>query len=151
MSKKQRHETIMKLISDNVVETQGQLTRLLIDCGFDVTQATVSRDIKELRLIKIADYAGRYKYATPGKDSALDTKMRYIALLKHSVITIQAAMNLVIVKSIPGSAQGCAGAIETLGFENVAGTIAGDDTVFIALNTPKEAEELVRKIDEVVS
>lgn len=151
MSKKQRLLKIMDIISTNTVETQGQLTRLLIDYGYDVTQATVSRDIKELRLIKVADYAGRYKYSVPGKDSPADTRARYITLLKHSVITIQAAMNIVVVKAIPGSAQGCAMAIETLEFENIVGTIAGDDTVFIALTTPGQAEELVRKIDEVVS
>ena len=151
MSKKLRHREIIKIITENVVETQGQLTDFLLKEGFDVTQATVSRDIKELRLIKIADYAGRYKYASPGKDSAADTRLRYITLLKHSVITIQDAGNLVILKAIPGSAQGCAVAIETLEFENIVGTIAGDDTIFIAVNTNQEAKELVQKIDEVVS
>ena len=151
MSKKLRHVRIKELILNNPVETQGQLTNLLIESGFDVTQATVSRDIKELRLIKIADYKGRYKYASPEKDSASDTRLRYITLLKHSVITIQDAGNLVIIKAIPGSAQACAVAVETLDFENIAGTIAGDDTIFIAVSNNDEAKELVKKIDEVVS
>ena len=149
--KKLRQKALIDFIKSNVVDTQDDIQKMLEEQGFSVTQATVSRDIKELRLIKIADYAGRYKYASPGKDSASDTRIRYITLLKHSVITIQDAGNLVILKAIPGSAQGCAVAIETLDFENIVGTIAGDDTVFIAVNNNQQAKELVKKIDEVVS
>lgn len=150
-SKKQRHNTIVRIISEKSVETQGQLTNYLIDEGFDVTQATVSRDIKELRLIKIADRGDRYRYALPGKESDVDIRTRYTAVLTHAVITIQNAVNLVVVKTIPGSAQGCAMAIETLDFDRIVGIIAGDDTVFIAMNSEKEAVAFVKTLTEVVN
>lgn len=146
--KKKRHNAIVKLIGENAVETQGQLTQLLIGAGFDVTQATVSRDIKELRLIKITDVGDKYRYALPGKENDADIRARYSALLKHSAITIQSAMNLVIVKTLPGSAQGCAMAIETLEFENIVGSLAGDDTVFIAMNTAEDADALVEQLTD---
>ncbi len=150
-NKKTRHNAIIRLISEKSVETQGQLTDLLIAEGFKVTQATVSRDIKELRLIKISDRGDRYRYALPGKEADVDIKARYAAVLTHAVITIQNAMNLVVVKTIPGSAQGCAMAIETLDFDRVVGVIAGDDTVFIAMNSERDAEKFVNKLSEVVS
>ena len=118
-SKKQRLSAIVEIISNNAVETQGQLTNFLISRGYDVTQATVSRDIKELRLIKIADNGDKYRYALPGKESNADIRLRYTAVLTHAVITIQCAQNLVVVKTIPGSAQGCAMAIETLAFDGI--------------------------------
>ncbi len=150
-SKKSRHNAIIRLISDQAVETQGQLTDYLIKEGFKVTQATVSRDIKELRLIKISDRGDKYRYALPGKEADVDIKARYTAVLTHAVITIQNAMNLVVVKTIPGSAQGCAMAIETLDFDRVVGVIAGDDTVFIAMNSERDAEKFVDNLTRVVS
>lgn len=151
MSKKLRHNKILEVITNHVVETQGQLTQYLIDEGFDVTQATVSRDIKELRLIKITDYANRYRYAVPNADSGADVRSRLVAVLRQAVVTIQAANNLVVIKTIPGSAQACAMAIETLEFEEVIGTIAGDDTVLIIAATGHDAKELEQKIDDVVN
>ena len=150
-SKKSRHNAIIRLISENSVETQGQLTAYLISEGFKVTQATVSRDIKELRLIKISDRGDKYRYALPGKEADVDIQARYAAVLTHAVITIQRAVNLVVVKTIPGSAQGCAMAIETLDFHRVVGIIAGDDTVFIAMNSERDAEKFIDKLSQVVS
>ncbi len=150
-SKKSRHNAIIRLISDKAIETQGQLTDYLIEDGFKVTQATVSRDIKELRLIKIADRGDKYRYALPGKDADIDIRARYAAVLTHTVITVQSAGNLVVVKTIPGSAQGCAMAIETLDFDRVVGVIAGDDTVFIAMNSPRDAENFADKLAKAVN
>ncbi len=150
-SKKSRHNAIIRLISDKAIETQGQLTDCLISEGFKVTQATVSRDIKELRLIKISDRGDKYRYALPGREADADIKARYAGVLTHSVITIQSAGNLVVVKTIPGSAQGCAMAIETLDFDRVVGVIAGDDTVFIAMNSERDAQKFSDKLSEVVS
>lgn len=151
ISKKQRHNAIVRIISDKAVETQGQLTEYLIAEGFDVTQATVSRDIKELRLIKRADRGDKYRYALPGKETDVDIRTRYTAVLTHAVITVQSASNLVVVKTIPGSAQGCAMAIETLNFERVIGVIAGDDTVFIAMQNEHEAASFAEKLTETVN
>ena len=144
MSKKLRHKEILKIIAENVVETQGQLTDFLLKEGFDVTQATV------LRLIKIADYDDRYRYAEPSKESDSDLRARYITVLKHSLINMQSAGNIMVMKTIPGSAQVCAMAIETLGFDEIAGVIAGDDTVFVAIYSDYTADGLIDKINEVI-
>ena len=150
-SKKQRLNAIIDIISKNSVETQGQLTRHLVAKGYDVTQATVSRDIRELKLNKITDKGDKYRYAMPGKETDADIRLRYTAVLTHAVITIQCAQNLVVVKTIPGSAQGCAMAIETLGFDNIVGVIAGDDTLFIAMKNEKEAIAFSEKLMAVVN
>lgn len=150
-SKKQRLNAIVEIISKHSVETQGQLTSYLIAQGYDVTQATVSRDIKELRLIKISDRGDKYRYALPGKETDADIRLRYTAVLTHAVITIQCAQNLVVVKTIPGSAQGCAMAIETLDFDNIVGVIAGDDTLFVAMNSEKDAKSFSEKLMTVVN
>jgi len=150
-SKKSRHNAIIRLISEKAIETQGQLTEYLIAENFKVTQATVSRDIKELRLIKIADRDEKYRYALPGKETDTDIKTRYAAVLSHAVITVQTAGNLAVVKTIPGSAQGCAMAIETLEFNQVVGVIAGDDTVFIALNSEAEAAKFSDALSSVIN
>lgn len=149
MSKKLRHKEIIKIITENCVETQGQLTDFLINAGFDVTQATVSRDIKELRLLKVAEDE-KYRYAEPGKETAAELKGKYITVLKHSLINIQGAGNLMVLKTIPAMAQGCAMAVETLEFDEVAGVIAGDDTVFVAIHSDCKTDEVINKINEVI-
>lgn len=149
-SKKQRLGAIVAIINENAVETQGQLTEFLQKEGFEVTQATVSRDIKELNLIKIADKNGKYCYAMPGKENSAGIRSRYNAVLRHAMITASNAMNLVVVKTIPGSAQGCAMAIETMELDNIVGILAGDDTVFIAMNSVKEAEELAERLGKAM-
>ena len=107
--------------------------------------------IKELRLIKISDKGDKYRYALPGKESNADIRLRYTAVLTHAVITIQCAQNLVVVKTIPGSAQGCAMAIETLEFDNIVGVIAGDDTLFIAMSNEEDAKAFSEKLNQVVN
>lgn len=151
MSKKERHNKILSLINNFDIETQGQLTDLLIEHGFDVTQATVSRDIKELKLVKTTNYSNHYKYTIPSSNNAGTMQTRLVGVLQHAVTSMQAARNMLSVKTIPGSAQGCAMAIETLNFDEVLGTIAGDDTIFIMTPSDEAAETLVTKLQEVIA
>lgn len=151
MSKKERHNKILALINNFDIETQGQLTDLLIEHGYDVTQATVSRDIKELKLVKTTNYSNHYKYTIPSSNSAGTMQTRLVGVLQHAVTSIQSARNMLAVKTIPGSAQGCAMAIETLNFDEVLGTIAGDDTIFIMTPSDETAETLVSKLQEVIA
>lgn len=151
MSKKERHNKILALIESIDIETQGQLTDLLIEAGFDVTQATVSRDIKELKLIKTTNYANHYKYTIPSANHAGTMQTRLVGILQHAVTSIKSAQNMLSVKTIPGSAQGCAMAIETLNFDEVLGVLAGDDTIFIMTASDKSASELVEKLQNVIS
>lgn len=149
-SKKERQDLIVRLISENPIETQGQLTAALIENGFDVTQATVSRDVKELRLIKIADKLDRYCYALPEKESNAGVLDRYSAVLRHASVLVEEACNLVVLKTIPGSAQGCAVAIETMRLDNIIGLIAGDDTIFIATSGEKAAKLLADELRKLI-
>lgn len=150
ITKKNRHDLIIDLISKNSIETQAQLTSSLINRGFDVTQATVSRDIKELRLIKIMDSTDKYCYALP-KDTDAEVLNRYANVLKHGTISVDYASNMVIIKTIPGSAQGCAMAVETMNLDNVVGLIAGDDTIFIATKDVESAKVLSAEIENITS
>lgn len=150
-----RHEKILEIISKYDVETQEELTEYLKAEGFAVTQATVSRDIKALRLIKVA--AGteasdnKYKYSVNNSrdetDSALGAKFK--SILGQSVVSIESAGNLVVVKTYAGMAQASAAALDSMNIKNTLGTIAGDDTILIVVRTHEDAAEFVRKIEKL--
>ncbi|MHB1315579.1 MAG: arginine repressor [Christensenellales bacterium] len=125
-----RHAAILEIIAKNDIETQDELAEYLRRMNFHVTQATVSRDIKELRLLKVLSENGTYKYAT-GEKTELGMANRFMQIFSHSVITINAAMNLIVVKTLPGSANAAAEAIDTMKWPEVVGTLAGDNTIFI--------------------
>lgn len=151
INKKQRQDRIIDIITKNSIETQVQLTDALIESGFDVTQATISRDIKELRLIKIMDSTEKYCYALPDRETDAEVLNRYAVVLKHGTISVDCAMNLVVMKTIPGSAQGCAMAVETMRLDGVVGLIAGDDTIFIAAKDEASAKKLSEEILRLTS
>ena len=136
-----RHSKIIEIIKEYEVETQQELARLLKTKGFDVTQATVSRDIKELRLVKILGQSGKYKYSRSNESSQLVSD-RFMKLFKDAVIEIDLASNIVVVKTLVGSANAAAAAIDALDVQKIVGTIAGDDTVFLLMKTKKEAMEV---------
>lgn len=151
ITKKQRHDLIIDIITQNSIETQAQLTDALIKSGFDVTQATISRDIKELRLIKIMDGTEKYCYALPDRETDAEVLNRYAVVLKHGTVSVDCALNLVVMKTIPGSAQGCAMAVETMHLDGVVGLIAGDDTIFIAAKDEAAAKILSEEILRLTS
>ena len=133
-----RQVKIGDLVRDHEIETQEELLALLRAEGFDVTQATVSRDIKKLRLIKVAGSNGKYKYATvAGTESDDAGKIRQV--LDQVLKSVCIAGNLVIVKTIPGAAQAACAAIDSREFPEVCGSIAGDDTIFLAVRDEKDA------------
>jgi len=115
----------------------------------NVTQATVSRDIKELRLIKVLADDGGYKYATVDKAEA-GLKDRFISIFAHSVISIITTGNLVIIRTISGTAGAAAEAIDSLRWEEIAGTLAGDNTIFIAVKEGEDGSELVRRFQTIL-
>ena len=149
--KTKRHSKILELISEKDIATQEDLLVYLRESGFDVTQATVSRDIKELRLIKITDKLNRYCYALPEKESEAGVMGRYSAVLRHAAISVKEACNLVVLKTIPGSAQGCAMAIETMKIDNIIGLIAGDDTIFIATAGESDAVSIAEELRQFIN
>ncbi|MGB3366088.1 MAG: arginine repressor [Acidaminobacteraceae bacterium] len=132
-----RHSKILEIIEEQEIETQEELALNLKDASFNVTQATVSRDIKELRLIKVLTKNGKYKYATiKQQDSVISD--RFLKLFKDSVISYDFAGNMIVVKTLSGAANAAAAAIDALDIKEIIGSIAGDDTIFLLLKTEEE-------------
>ena len=140
-----RQAKILELISANDIETQDELAKMLVLNGFKVTQATVSRDIKELKLVKVLGPEGKYKYATGQATDPLSSE-RYMNLIRDMVLSAASAENLVVVKTMSGCAAACAEAIDSLELDGVVGTIAGDNTIFLAVRNEADAAEIARRI-----
>ena len=141
--KKRRQEAILEIIEKYDLSTQDELLQKLKDSGFDATQATVSRDIKELGIIKISGKGSKYKYALPHsahRDSRHISE-KYKSILRETVIKVDYAINTVVVNTYPGMAAAAAAAIDGIGNENMIGSLAGDDTIFIVMRSEKLAME----------
>ena len=140
---------ILDLIETFNIETQDDLAMRLKDRGINVTQATVSRDIKELRLIKVLAEDGGYKYATVDKAEA-GLKERFIRIFSNSVVSIASTGNLIIIKTISGTGNAAAEAIDSMRLNEVAGTLAGDNTIFVAIKDIKCVPELVKRFNAML-
>lgn len=147
--KQKRHQKILKIIGDKDIKTQEQLTDELKHMGFMVTQATVSRDIKELGLIKLPLSDGSYKYAVT-KDEK-NKNAEHLAFFSGSVISVQSAMHTIVVKCHSGMANAVAASLDSVIGHEVVGTIAGDDTLLIIAETPAKAEEMASKLTKMFS
>ena len=150
MARSVRQSKILELISTREIETQDELVALLREAKFDITQATISRDIKDLGLIKIlsAD-SGKYKYAiVENGEQAVSNK--YISIFKEAVISIRPAQNLVVLKTIKTMAGAICGLIDKLNLDGVLGAVAGDDTVMIIFPTSLNAEESAKSINKMI-
>jgi len=147
--KPKRHAMILKLIAAENIETQEELASLLSAQGFTVTQATVSRDIKELRLIKVLTGEGRYKYATVEKAES-DLQERFIRLFSNCVVSITSAGNLIVVKTMAGSAAVAAEAIDSMKWPEIAGSLAGDNTIFVAVREGKNVADIIKKFQKLM-
>ena len=147
--KPKRHAMILKLIAAENIETQEELATLLSAQGFNVTQATVSRDIKELRLIKVLTGEGKYKYATVEKAES-DLQERFIRLFGNCVVSITSAGNLIVVKTMAGSAAVAAEAIDSMKWPEIAGSIAGDNTMFVAVREGKSVTDIIKKFQKMM-
>ncbi len=150
-----RHGKILEIITKHDVETQEELTEYLKNEGFAVTQATVSRDIKALRLIKTAATTdgseNKYKYAVnkASEESQGIPEAKFRTILGHAIVNTDYAGNLVVLKTYAGMAQASAAAIDSMSIDNILGTVAGDDTILIVMRTENEASEFVRKIEKL--
>ena len=135
----QRQAKILELIEHNEIETQEELSMRLRDLGYDTTQATVSRDIKELRLIKILSPSGKYRYATSTQEAENSFVSRLQNIFRECVTGVYAAQNIVVIKTLPALASAAAMAIDAMRVPKVVGTISGDDTVFIVMRDNESA------------
>jgi transcriptional regulator of arginine metabolism len=130
MNKGQRHVKIREIITGNEIDTQDELVDRLRNEGYNVTQATVSRDIKELHLVKVPMQDGRYKYSLPS-DQRVNPLNKLRRTLKDSFISIDFADHLIVMKTMPGNANAVGALIDNLDWEEIMGTICGDDTILI--------------------
>ena len=147
--KKERLGRIIEIIESRNVETQEELAVLLKEEGFDVTQATVSRDIRELKLSKVPTGDGRQKYVALGTDdSHLGDK--YIRVLKEGFVSMDMAQNILVIKTVSGMAGAVCAAIDAMKIHEIVGSIAGDDTIMCAIRTVEETESLMKKIRKIV-
>ncbi len=140
-----RQNKIVELVEKNEIETQEELGELLKKAGFPVTQATISRDIRELKLTKVAIDLDRQKYIVlRGHNSEMNEK--YARILRDSFVSMAKAQNILVVKTVPGMAMAAAAALDALQVDGIVGCIAGDDTIMCAIRNEKETEAVMEKL-----
>ena len=144
-----RHDLILDIIDKKDIETQEELAAELKARGVKVTQATVSRDIKELRLVKVLSENGGYKYATAER-AEKGMSERFIRILAESVMSIESAVNLIVIKTISASAQAAAEAIDSLKWPELLGTIAGDNTILVIARSEEAVESVVSRFHALI-
>lgn len=147
--KNSRHKRILEIIRSQNIETQEELMQKLCESGYSVTQATVSRDINTLRLVKIPDGSGGYKYSETGLKSSVNTS-KYFAMFTENVTSVSRGQNIVCLKCLTGMAQAVCASFDSINKENIVGTIAGEDTIFILCKTDKDAEALTDEMQKML-
>lgn len=146
--KVKRQEKILELVKKFEIETQEELAEKLNKAGFTVTQATISRDIRELKLTKIQRGAKQvYAALTENKFSRSN---KYIDILKHSFVSMDMAQNILVIKTASGTAMALATALDSLHWDEIVGTIAGDDTVMCAIRTVEDTKKLMKRLEEIL-
>ena len=145
MSKQRRQQALLELISEYEIDTQEELTRRLQALGFETTQATVSRDIRELKLEKVSYGSGKHRYAA-SLEPDTGTHASYQHVMASCILSIEAAQNIIVVKTVSGMAMAVGAAIDNLSVEGIMGGIAGDDTLFLAIKDGQQAEHIIGEI-----
>ena len=148
--KSARHNLILEIIEEKDIETQEELAEELLNRGVKVTQATVSRDIKELRLLKVLSERGGYKYATVERaEKGLND--RFARILSDSIVHVEPINNLVIVNTLTASANAAGEAIDSMKWSEVAGTLAGDNTLLIITRSNEDADALIARFNNLMN
>ncbi|KIL75247.1 transcriptional regulator AhrC/ArgR [Bacillus badius] len=149
MNKGQRHIKIREIIANNEIETQDELVDYLKELGYNVTQATVSRDIKELHLVKVPLMDGRYKYSLPA-DQRFNPLQKLKRSLVDAFVSIDSAGHFVVMKTLPGNAQAVGALIDNLDWEEIMGTICGDDTCLLICRAPEHTSTVSQRFLEML-
>lgn len=144
-----RQNAILSIVAENEIQTQEELSEHLRGLGYEVTQATVSRDIKELRLVKVKNDNGIVCYRADAKSDSGDVEQRLRSILKHSMVSVDSAENDVVIKTLSGVAQAAAAAIDAMHWNEIIGTIAGDDTILMITRSEKSASEVIDKLKKI--
>lgn len=150
--KSKRQSRILEIINANNIETQDELILELHRSGYEVTQATVSRDIKELGLVKVSTKDKSYKYSIPSPHTteSMRVSAKYRNIIRETVISIDGAENLVVVKTYSGMAQAAAAAIDGMGWSDIVGSIAGDDTILVVIRSSERAVDFIARFKETL-
>lgn len=141
-----RHSKILDLIANHNIDTQEELAKRLAEDGYAVTQATVSRDIKNLKLVKVLGDDGVYKYVQSGARETASADKNFSSILETSVTSVEFAVNIVVIKTHAGMAQAVGYVIDSMGFEEIVGCVGGDDTLLCVTKNEKTAGHLTDKI-----
>lgn len=145
-----RQSVILDIITHQNIETQRKLQEALLERGVKSTQATLSRDIKDMRLVKELGANGIYYYTVSGKSEEDDAKQRLQKIVRESVISYQTAMNILVIKTIPGLASAVCAAVDVMSIEGLVGTLAGDDTAFVAMKSLESCEKLFTELQSII-
>ena len=145
-----RQAVIREIISSQVIETQNQLMDALAECGVRSTQATVSRDIREMRLVKDMGPDGRYRYKLPEKDTTPEFDVKLRKIFRESITSYEVAQNIVVLKTLPGLASAACSALDSMKLPHLVGSLAGDDTAFLAMSDMGSATEFCKLIEEML-
>ncbi len=144
-----RQNAILEIISEKDIETQNQLMQELAARGVKSTQATLSRDIKDMRLVKELGPSGNYRYVVAAKTETADLDMRLKKILRESLVSYDVAQNLLVIRTLPGLASAACSAFDSMEIENLVGTLAGDDTAFLAMRDKESAVKLYHEIETI--
>ena len=152
MLKNKRHEKIIDIITNKDIETQEELADELRIAGFDVTQATVSRDIKLLKLIKVSTSSGTYKYGILSNRELEEAKKieRYKNIIASSILSMETIDKILVIRTIPGAASVVGEVIDSLNLEDIAGNIAGDNTIFVLVRNENSLNYIQNKINKLI-
>ena len=148
-SKSERQARLLQVIREKAIATQEELAASLNDAGMEVTQATISRDIKELRLLKVMSEGGGYKYATADR-AEHGISERFVRMFVDSVISINYSGNIVVIRTLAGSANVAGEAIDNMRWSEILGTLSGDNTIFVVTRTPEDAPNVVERFREII-
>jgi transcriptional regulator of arginine metabolism len=152
MAKNSRRLKIVSIINEHEINTQEELALYLNKEGYNATQATVSRDIKDLGLVKVKGVTKNFKYAMPPEpEKSAVTEDKVITLLKTFIVSIERAKNLVVIKTLEGNGSSCGMAVDKIGMKEIIGSIAGDDTLLIVSHTDEDAEKIVKHFKGLVN
>ena len=151
--KSKRQQVILQLIEEHPIDRQEELLQRLKEAGFEVTQATVSRDIRELGLIKTAASGGGSRYVTPANQNAFPphSASRFDTIFRESVLRVDHAGHVVLVKCYSGMANAACGMFDAMPWKNVVGTLSGDDTFLILMRTEEDARTITQQLNQYVS
>jgi transcriptional regulator of arginine metabolism len=148
--KVRRQKKIVEIISQKKIQTQKELADSLRLSGFEVTQATVSRDVRELGLIKAPSEKNTVRYTLPGTPAPMQSDNRLKRSFKDSVVSLDHSENLIIIKTLPGEAQGVASAVDQAGWPEIVGTIGGDDTILVIAKLKRYLPVLLKRFNQLV-